>query len=283
MNLAWYHPTLDKIYKEKYSDCAINLGYPLNVCFQLSNLCNFNCSFCISNSSPNGDIDDSWVELSLTRLSEINSKARIVWSGGEPTLVKKLPSYIKLASELGFINVMTTNGSKVVEINELDWVDISIYGNTNKSYIYNTKKPMSDRVWKNIEEYVRLYDGKVSVSILLDIVSLEENILIAERASKLGVNKIRFQRPITTINSTFSDEAHINEQIREIGVKLERLQGLSLPNSKSENTKKSGYFFVSKGGVISNSFETVSLFDKGVKDFLNKTHSDHLEMFITDV
>jgi hypothetical protein len=54
-----------------------------------------------------------------------------------------------------------------------------------------------------------------------------------------------------------------------------------LLNSTSSENKRSGYFFIKNGLLISNGIETFEIDDTGVSVFLEKNRQHHEQMFIT--
>lgn len=102
------------------------------ICWQLSVHCNRQCSFCISQSSPLLNHPDRNIDEALHRLSYLGVE-KLSYSGGEPFLYPKIDYLISKATDLGFIQTITTNGDSISEIpismiEQLEYIKISFYG-----------------------------------------------------------------------------------------------------------------------------------------------------------
>lgn len=281
MKSAWYHPNIDKIYAAPLHGGAVELTYPYSLCLQTSNFCNLRCHYCISNSSPEGAKVGNWIPSALSKVSNLFGPTRIVWSGGEPSLISDITDMIQLSYLAGNANIFTTNATRFIAHSAISWVDISIYGNGDESYKKNTGRPIPSNLWKNIERYVSYYSGKVSVSILIGICSIEETLAICQKAVASGVRKIRFQRPMSTISYDAPSDLSVDETIAELKRRIPNNVFISFPNSTSSENKRSGYFFIKNGLLISNGIETFEINDIGVGVFLEKNRQHHEQMFIT--
>jgi pyruvate formate lyase activating enzyme len=95
--------------------------------------CNFRCPYCHNPELVDGSIDllpeESVWDFLLTRTKQIEG---IVISGGEPTLHRDLPTFIKKFKALGFATKLDTNGtnpemlSELIDAQLLDFVAMDI-------------------------------------------------------------------------------------------------------------------------------------------------------------
>jgi len=105
-----YDKKLDKFWLKVYR--------PLSVCWQITRRCNLNCSFCISNSKPDVNLNEMTTKDCLRvikKLSEAGIK-RIDLTGGEPLLRKDIFQLAKYAKDQGLATVVTSNGTLSPEI-----------------------------------------------------------------------------------------------------------------------------------------------------------------------
>jgi len=104
-------------------------------CTLFTNGCNFKCSFChnsslVIDSYKNCEIEDEVIFDYLTkRKKQIDA---VVITGGEPTLMENLESYIIKIKELGYLVKLDTNGTnpevvkKLVKQNLIDYIAMDI-------------------------------------------------------------------------------------------------------------------------------------------------------------
>ena len=96
--------------------------------------CNFRCPFChnsalVTKESPTKIPEEEILSYLKSRIGVIDA---VVITGGEPTLHKELPSFIKKVKEMGYLVKLDTNGTNpemlidLVNENLLDYVAIDI-------------------------------------------------------------------------------------------------------------------------------------------------------------
>jgi radical S-adenosyl methionine domain-containing protein 2 len=83
---------------------------PKSIDIRLTGACNLRCSFCFG---PRHDVRATRVDqiCALLPILRQHGVRRIVLTGGEPLMVKKLPMLLAKARQLGFHIVLSTNGS----------------------------------------------------------------------------------------------------------------------------------------------------------------------------
>lgn len=87
------------------------------VYLEITNVCNFACSFCHKTARPPRFMTEEEFALLSARL---RGQARYLYFHlmGEPTLHPLLPDFIRRAREMGFCPILTTNGSLLAERGE---------------------------------------------------------------------------------------------------------------------------------------------------------------------
>ena len=87
----------------------------------LTNRCNFSCPICFANASKSGYVYEPTMEQIKGMMQMLRSEKpvpcyAVQFAGGEPTLRKELPEIIKMAHEMGFIQIqIATNGMKFAQ------------------------------------------------------------------------------------------------------------------------------------------------------------------------
>lgn len=79
---------------------------------EITNICNMRCSFCHGHSRQPGRMDEIMFARILTQLAD-QTKYIYYHLMGEPTLHPELPRFIRMATEAGFLSIITTNGTLV--------------------------------------------------------------------------------------------------------------------------------------------------------------------------
>lgn len=104
------------------------------LCWQLSKYCNRKCSFCLSDSNPDRQIDNKKnYSVYIDRLITLGVK-KISYTGGEPLLHPDITTIVKLGRSRGLEQLITTNGDVLDKryheaIDHIEYLKISFYGN----------------------------------------------------------------------------------------------------------------------------------------------------------
>lgn len=77
---------------------------------EITNICNMRCSFCHGHSRQPGRMDEIMFARILAQLAD-QTKYIYYHLMGEPTLHPELPRFIRMATEAGFLSIITTNGT----------------------------------------------------------------------------------------------------------------------------------------------------------------------------
>ena len=113
------NPQIVKSVSDCPNDCGIcnhHHSTTLLANIDLTNRCNLNCEFCFANAKACGFIYEPTFEqirdmLTLLRSEKPNPAPAVQFAGGEPTLREDLLEIIKMAKEMGFLQVqLATNG-----------------------------------------------------------------------------------------------------------------------------------------------------------------------------
>lgn len=155
---------------------------------ELTYTCNSSCAFCY-NPTHKAKIDRSNLE---TILSEVNTYhlEHVQLIGGEVTLLKELPSYLRLLPDVRWKSIVT-NGRKFRPDIEglIDEVYISIHGESKQHEII-TNEPGSYRVIEeNIKKYVS-WGVDVNSDTVLTKYNADQIFPIARNAVKMGVKRL---------------------------------------------------------------------------------------------
>lgn len=110
---------------------------PSSVDFMLLGTCELRCAFCYGPQHETGAMDTETVKSVLQNLSG-NGVERVVFTGGEPTLVKDLDQILREAKNQDLTTVLSSNGLKLAQNRDLldritpylDWIGLPLDGDT---------------------------------------------------------------------------------------------------------------------------------------------------------
>ncbi|WP_020471230.1 radical SAM protein [Zavarzinella formosa] len=123
---VYYHRPTGRIVKGSlpaeatsvYSSLAFWDKAPLRAYFDYTNLCNLECSHCITNSSPHAD---TAIELSTSRVLELIQEfeamgvLEVQISGGEPLVHPDWRNILSCVTMSGMNLILTTNGTRLTD------------------------------------------------------------------------------------------------------------------------------------------------------------------------
>lgn len=192
--------------------------------------CNFRCPYChnpeLIEQNPNTVIDESEViKFLTTRIGKLDG---VVITGGEPTLNKDLPEFIKKIKDLGFAIKLDTNGTnpkmleKLIQEKLIDYFAMDIKAPLDKYSEVTCSKVNTDDILKSIEilknsQICHNFDYEFRTTVVKSQLMLED----FEKISDLikGTKKYYLQKfvPSKTLNSTFMNQTtYSNEEFKTI-------------------------------------------------------------------
>ena len=278
---AWYQLDKDLFSKDKISNEGLWIKGALSFCIQTGNFCNFLCPFCLSDSGPDGISKSDWIEQALINLNDITGPVRIIWAGGEPTLLTDLDRLLEISKSFGNINVVTTNGSVTISTPNVEWIDFSIYGTDQRSYEEMTGRNLFNKVWTNLEKV--LNDGKrVSINSILNLNSTIKVIRVIEKCYSIGVKRFKLHRPLPLgRNKQQIPEVETQRAISEIRNIVPDDLIVSYPLTTNYHEMLSAYWVINSPGIISNNLIKLSLNDqKNIKKEIAKNLDNHYKIFL---
>lgn len=186
---------------EEFKGCLFRLPQSgKRVLWQITNSCNYSCSYCIFASHP-GKIPN---ELSLQEIIrvlkelKVNGFTSIKFTGGEPFARKDLLDILEHASSCGFNFDLSTNASlindkvaeRIAKLN-IEMVHVSIDG--PNAEIHESVRG-EDTFIKSINGILSLKNSGVTVRVGCVLFSKNENSIeeICMLCKELGVNEIIF-------------------------------------------------------------------------------------------
>jgi MoaA/NifB/PqqE/SkfB family radical SAM enzyme len=130
---------------------------PLSVTIRLGSECNLSCGVCLSEERPFESTLSSSAVVHLIDLLSPFLPLRIVWTGGEPTLVPFLREALGAAIDKGFANVVTSNmtiGDPLRDLRGEFTYNISVYGNNRDAYRRHTGRDLFDVFARNLQDII---------------------------------------------------------------------------------------------------------------------------------
>lgn len=278
---AWYSVARDQFESSPISD-GVWIEAPLSVCFEVGTRCNLACCFCLSDSSPSGSSTGTWIPNALKDWGAFAGPTRVVWSGGEPTLLAELPDLLEESSAYGNINVVATNGIRRRALDAAHWLDFSIYGADNAQYRRATTRPVADRVWHNLEDAVGT-GRRVSANVILGIHGMQSLESILTRLLRVGVQRLKFHLPLVLGRwSTPSEASHLAHEwslARDLCAGPGLLATFPLTGSYEEMRR--GYIVVKPPGKVVIDEDSANVADKALLDaLLQRSLVEHSTVFV---
>lgn len=116
-----------------------NISFPQSVDFMLTGRCNLRCDFCFG---PKHEIPPIKTNLAIDVINKLadNGVESVVFTGGEPTLVKDLPKILSFAKDRKLFTVLSTNGIPLSlnknlldeVVPNLDWIALPLEADNSK-------------------------------------------------------------------------------------------------------------------------------------------------------
>lgn len=254
-NELWYsqHSDLFSPQPEGPSDSGIWVKSPYSICIEVGRYCNFRCAVCISDSSPDHRDVDDWVGPAIRHINGAFGPIRTVWSGGEPVLLPRIAAYIKLSKSLGNANVLVTNASKFIGDLEVDWVDISVYGDNSTAFRRYTLSSAFEAFKRNLKQYTSAYP-RVSASFILGVHGSPALQRMVELVLDAGITRLKFHRLSLAGRNTASPTGDGELEVTNMAAYLTgRPVSASYTRTKSSDQKRKGYWVVKAPGLFTNS------------------------------
>lgn len=153
--------------------------------FELTNICNARCIMCPPEVHLGKDMIDHSLFERITKEGFDLGMRRLMLTGGEPLIDKKIFEKIKFAKEIGYSYVhMFTDGSLLTSINRekliksgLDSLTISVDSAVKEEYERIRIRLKFDTVYTNLKEFYKLKQkmGLKTPLVRVNMVALPEN------------------------------------------------------------------------------------------------------------
>lgn len=196
--------------------------------------CNFKCPFCHNSSlviNPSNEISEKDVlEFLDKRRKQLDS---VCISGGEPTLHKDLPNFIKKIKDLGFLVKLDTNGTNLemleylIENKLIDYVAMDIKNSIENYSLTTNCNINTDNIERTIKYIMSCgIDYEFRTTLVNEFHTLED----IKRISKLikGAKKYYLQKFVDNDNCISSDLHEIN---KTIALEFKELLTKNIPNT----------------------------------------------------
>jgi len=216
-----YSPYKMMHHKDKL--CAAKEGalvIPLFVQWDLTNVCNLDCSFCFYRNSgfklegfDDRDAMPTEKVLEIMQdLKDLGVKA-IEWTGGgEPTLHPKFLYIIRQAKSMGFKQALVTNGTCISdevleELKDFEWVRVSIDAATRPTYKKIKGVDMLEDALESMRKLKKIArpHNVLGLSFIVCPDNHKEIFDAAIRAKAMGVDNIRFSLAMTSAGEKLFD------------------------------------------------------------------------------
>ena len=203
--------------------------------------CNFNCPYC---HNPELVISNIIEPIDINTIYSFLKKRKglldgVVITGGEPTLHKKLPEFIKNIKDMGYLIKLDTNGSNPNMVEEL--------------------------IENKLVDYIAM-DIKAPFDEYNNIITKEINIENVKKTFKLLFqNKVDYEFRTTVVSNLLNYESFV--KINEIFKKEGKIKKYCLQRFKK--SKHLNEFYLNAKTLTDEEFEKVSLlFKNTVEEFM---------------
>ncbi len=194
----------DRLYEYfKYGDT-----YPIFMEINLTDKCNLECEWCISDNRTYTDtLDTATLKTFMKDFKKCGGKAITFSGGGEPTLHKDFTELVNYAKKIGLELGLMTNGffsKKLVPIigDNFKWCRISLDTVNKEKYLKWKKKDAVDRILDNIKELYK-YPLKLGVNCN---VSMEMSVEDIENLINTTINMCEYLQFRPILPRFFKDE-----------------------------------------------------------------------------
>ena len=195
--------------------CKENIGrlveyYKKGFCFPIemevnpTNICNLNCSWCISKQYHRNELlKIDTLKTFLRAFKKLGGKS-IIWSGGgEPTCHPDFVTAVNESDKLGIEQGLMTNGffsDKILQVvgNTMKWIRISL--DTLNRYKYKQMKGVD--VLEKVIENIKIssnYSAKLVVNMNVSKINENEIFDVALKARQLGADGFQLRPVLPTL------------------------------------------------------------------------------------
>lgn len=195
--------------------------------------CNFRCPYCHNPELIKGKREkekgksDEIMEFLKTRIGKLDA---VVISGGEPTLHKDLPEFIRQIKEMGFLVKLDTNGSNpemlqaLIDEKLVDYVAMDIKAPIEKYSEVVCAQVNTNNILKSIE---LIMNSKIDYEFRTTVVKSQLSPTDFEKIGKMikGAEKYYLQRfvPTKALNESFlNEETYCDKEFAEIIISLKK-------------------------------------------------------------
>jgi len=177
--------------------------------------CDFRCPYCHNPDLITADTVDSYDINEV--LEEIENRAKTNWldgvsiTGGEPTMSKRLPEFLKIIKAMGLKTKIDTNGSfpgvvqKLIDEKLIDYIAMDIKAIPEKYHLAAGRKVDIKSIKKTIEIIISSgIDHEFRTTVVPTIVDVEKDIPKIAKMIK-GAKRFYLQqfRPLRCLDKTF--------------------------------------------------------------------------------
>ena len=214
------------------------IDFPQHICAVIfTQGCNFKCPYCHNPELIIEKADSNIIESALFKFlnSRKNKLDGVVITGGEPTLQKDLPEFIKKIKDMGFFVKLDTNGSnpqmleKLIDEKLIDYVAMDIKAQIEKYSQIACAKINTKNILKSIEI---LKKSDIDFEFRTTVVKSQLEVTDFEKIGEMitGAKKYYLQRFVSTKTldklfmeqTTYSDEAfsliikHLKKNVKSV-------------------------------------------------------------------
>jgi MoaA/NifB/PqqE/SkfB family radical SAM enzyme len=203
--------------------------------FELTNLCNFHCTYCIrSEEEPHDYLDLEVVEKILTEVRPYHNVSHVTFTGGEPTLHPRFADIVRLVTTHGYPFGFVTHGWQfdktlaIVKPNSsaLKYVTFSVDGATEMTHDTLRRRPGSFRRLMQAISLCRFHGIAVYLNMVVTRANQTEVEAMAMLASRLGCGLLAYGHCQPTPDGVAADLILSVPERRQVEADIAALQSM---------------------------------------------------------
>ena len=167
------------------------LEYPVTVYLKVTSCCNLNCNFCSQYNNPKKNMNIDKAKKLLNELKEAGVVS-LNYTGGEPLVYPDIEDLLKYGHDLGFEQVLITNGLELFNkrkiLKYINSIGISIHGPEEIHDSLCGKKGTLKKVKDNID-YVLKEHNNININLNYTLTKNNINRKYIEDVNNYNINK----------------------------------------------------------------------------------------------
>lgn len=171
---------------------AVGLSAPLSVCWDITSRCNDDCAFCFRVLGQH-DLTLRQHRAILAKLIQARVR-KVSFIGGEPLLVRHLPTLLEEAHGAGLVTSVVTNGILLEQrwrdlVASVDWITLPIDGSNEQIQTQMTRRGEHLTLVRTLVKMLKETKTKVKINTVVGCHNISDLSHIAQLVNELDVQR----------------------------------------------------------------------------------------------